>query len=287
MHSRRFPFRTFSAARACRAPATLFFLALALCSGAQAHETWIMPPAFSAKPGSTLDVLLTTGSLFPAPEFNTQSDDVVYARLRQRERVIELKDRNTQPKTLRLLGPALQEGTAVVYALLPPAEVQLSLTQVAQYFDEIKASAAVRAEWAAQRRAQAKWTESFTKQARTCIRVAGENVKPVADNGCQRAVGLPLEIVPLDAPFGVKAGQSIRVRLLWQGKPMAGAAVGHIVEPSADRHFATTNANGVATLKLDAAGRTMIFSVYLRPLKAPGNWQSDFTTLTLLVEPRA
>lgn len=265
-------------------------LALALCGGARAHETWIMPPAFSVKPGTLLDVLLTTGSVFPAPEFNTQSDDVVYARLRQRDRVVELKERTTEPKTLRLRGPALQEGTAVVYALLPPADVQLSLTQIAQYFDEIRASAAVRAEWAAQRRAQAKWTESFTKQAKACLRVAGADsttagARPAPDNGCQRAVGLPLEIVPLDSPFGVKAGQTIRVRLLWQGKPMAAASVGHMVEPGAERRFATTDANGIAAIAFDAAGRTMIFSVYLRPLKAIGNWQSDFTTLTLQVEP--
>ena len=258
---------------------------LLLSATAQAHETWIMPPSFSAKPGAALDVQLTTGALFPTPEFNTQSDDVVYARLRQRDRIVDLKDRNTEPKTLRLRGPALQEGTAVVYALLPPAEVQLSLTQVAQYFDEIKAPASVRGEWAAQRRNQAKWTESFTKQAKTCIRVAGDGAKPAADTGCQRAVGLPLEIVPIDSPLGAKVGQSIRVRLLWQGKPMANAAVGLMVEPSADRHFAITDANGVATVKLEAAGRAVLFSVYLRPLKTVGDWQSDFTTLTFLVEP--
>lgn len=267
-----------------RALAASALLALA-AGGALAHETWIMPPAFTAKPGTTLDVLLTTGSVFPAPEFNTQADDVVYARLRQRERIVDLTDRVTEPKTLRLRGPALQPGTAVVYALLPPADVNMSLTQVAQYFDEIKASAAVRAEWAAQRRAQAKWTESYTKQAKLCIRVAADDARPAADNGCLRAVGLPLEIVPLDSPIGIKAGQSIRVRLLWQGKPLASAAIGHMVEPSAERRFAMTDANGVAIVKFDAAGRTLIFSVYLRALKEKGSWQSDFTTLTLLVEP--
>ena len=260
-------------------------LALALASGVHAHETWIMPPAFAAKPGTALDVMLTTGALFPAPEFTTASDDVVYARMRQRDRVVELKDRNTEPKSLRLRGPALQEGTAIVYAVLPPAEVQLSLTQVAQYFDEIKVQDAVRAQWAAQRRQQAKWTESFVKQAKICIRVANENAKPAADTGCQRAVGLPLEIVPLDSPFGVKAGQPIRVRLLWQGKPLAGASVGHIVEPSDTRHFAATDANDVAPITINSAGRALIFSVYLRPQQGLGNWQSDFTTLTLQVSP--
>jgi uncharacterized GH25 family protein len=253
---------------------------LAPTAAVHAHETWIVPPSFSVAAGTPLDVQLTTGALFPTPEFNTQSDDVVYARLRQGQRVVELKDRDTQPKTLRLRGPALAPGTAVVHALLPPAEVQLSLTQVAEYFDEIKASAAVRSTWAAQRRQQASWTESFTKQAKTCIRVGTGD-----DKACRRAVGLPLEIVPLDTVFGVKAGQTIRVRLLWQGKPMAGASLGHIVEPQATRHFATTDADGVAAISIATPGRAMIFSVYLRPLQKIGTWESDFTTLTLQVEP--
>lgn len=259
----------------------VFTLLAAISSAVDAHETWIMPPTFSAPAGTALDVQLTSGKLFPEPEFNTASDDVIYARLRQGARVVDLKQRDTQPKVLRLRGPALQPGTAIVYALLPPAEVTLSPTQIAEYFDEIRASPEVRAQWAAQRRQQATWVESFTKQAKTCIRVG-----TTLDQGCNRAIGLPLEIVPLDPVFGITSGQTIRVRLTWQGKPLVGASVGHIVESHAERHFATTDANGVAAIIINAPGRVMIFSIYLRALKQLGAWQSDFTTLTLQVEPR-
>lgn len=258
-------------------------VALGLLVGrpAEAHETWLMPPAFRAAAGAPLDVVLTTGSQFPQAEFNTASDDVVYARLRQGDRTTDLTERKTEPKHLALRTPALAARTAVIYALLPPAEVTLSLTQVAQYFDEIAAPARVRSQWASQRRSGATWVESFTKQARTCVQVG-----TTVDEGCQRAVGLPLEIVPLATPFGLRAGDALRVRLLWQGKPLADTAVGVMTEPSADRRFAVTDAQGVASVPLDRAGRTAVFAVHLRALPAAGQWQSDFTTLTLLVEPR-
>ncbi len=268
------------------ARATAALLGLLLSTGADAHETWILPSAFSVAPGTALDVTLSTGSAFPTPQIGTAPDDVTYTRLRQRHGMVELTDRSRAEHALQLRVPALREGVAVVYALLPPAPVQLSLTQVAQYFDEVKATNEVRAQWAAQRRQQATWAESFTKQAKTCIRVASSTstkAKPVNDDGCQRAVGLPLEIVPLESPFALRAGQSLRVRLLWQGKPLAGASVGQVIEPAPDRTFVTTDAQGVARIALDRAGRALIFSVFLRPTDKPGHWLSDFSTLTVQV----
>jgi hypothetical protein len=41
----------------------------------------------------------------------------------------------------------------------------------------------------------------------------------------------------------------------------------------------------VAAISIATPGRAMIFSVYLRPLQKIGTWESDFTTLTLQVEP--
>ena len=254
--------------------------ALLAVPAARAHETWLLPPAFSAAPGTALELQLTTGEKFPVAQFTTASDDVVYARVRQGPRVLDLTDRNTEPQHLRLRTPPLASGVAVAYALLPPAEVTLSLTQVAQYFDEIAAPERVRREWATQRRTGAQWVESFTKQARTCVQVGNAN-----DDGCQRAVGLPLEIVPLAAPFGLRSGSTLRVRLLWQGKPLAGTAVGVMTEPSVERRFAVTDAQGVAAVKFDRAGRALLFAVHLRPLAKPGQWLSDFSTLSVQVAP--
>ncbi len=277
------------------AAALLTVLTLFLNATTHAHETWILPSAFSVAPGSRLEVGLSTGSLFPTPQIGTAPDDVTYARLRQGgrqgdqqgDRVTEITERSMAHHVLQLRGPVLNHGVAVVYARLPATQVQLSLTQVAQYFDEIQATREVRAQWAGQRRQQATWTESFTKQAKTCIRVAGAaSTPPTAHENCQRPVGLPLEIVPLQSPFDLRAGQSMQVRLLWQGKPLAGASVGSITEPTPDRTFATTDAQGVAHIPLARAGRTLIFSVYLRPTDTPGHWLSDFSTLTVQVAER-
>jgi len=56
----------------------------------------------------------------------------------------------------------------------------------------------------------------FTK---TIVGVFGE------DQGWDRPVGLPMEIVPLTRPFGNYAGNSFSGRVLADGKPLAGATV--------------------------------------------------------------
>lgn len=247
------------------------------------HETWILPTRFELTPGSAFEAVLSTGSQFPTPQVGTAPDDVIYTRARHQGKTFDLTDRRRGEHRLHLHGPALGRGDVVVYALLPPARVQLSLTQVAQYFDEVGANAATRALWAAQRRQQARWSESFTKQAKTCIRVTGRTDKPDHDRACQQSVGLPLEIVPLDSGFGLRTGQSLRVRLLWQGQPLAGASVGVHSEGHEERSFVTTDAQGIAALKFERTGRALIFSVHLRPTETLGQWLSDFSTLTLQV----
>ena len=261
----------------------LITLAVLWSTASAAHETWILPSSFEMKPGTAFEAVLSTGSQFPKAQVGTAPDDVVYTRLRHQGKVLELTDRSRGEHLLQLRGPELHTSVGVAYALLPPASVQLSLTQVAQYFDEVGANATTRAAWAAQRRQQARWSETFTKQAKTCIRVARRTDKPVHDNNCLRPVGLPLEIVPLDSVFGLHTGQALRVRVLWQGQPLVDASVGVMTEGDEQRKFFTTDTQGIAQLDLERAGRTLIFSVHLRPTDTLGQWLSDFSTLTVPV----
>jgi nickel transport protein len=71
-----------------------------------------------------------------------------------------------------------------------------------------------------------------------------------------RVVGQPLEIVPLEAPAAAK--DRLRVRVLFEGRPLAGADVtatdGANVHGAADQARAATDAGGIAVVPLRAAG---------------------------------
>lgn len=47
----------------------------------------------------------------------------------------------------------------------------------------------------------------------------------LSQNGWDRAVGQPLEVVPLTRPYGLRAGSSFHARVLLRGKPLEGAEV--------------------------------------------------------------
>lgn len=70
--------------------------------------------------------------------------------------------------------------------------------------------------------------------------------------------GMPLEIVPLSDPMTLKKGQSLKVRVLFEGKPLAAAVlVPDYVNNNTDRSV-KTDAQGRAAVKLRSTGLNVI-----------------------------
>lgn len=92
---------------------------------------------------------------------------------------------------------------------------------------------------------------------------------------------MPLEIVPLNDPMALKAGEKVAVRLLENGQPLPNLALGLITEGDGRRNFQTTDPEGRATFPLERAGRALLFAVHLQ--WRDDHWQSNFTTLTIQV----
>ena len=116
---------------------------------------------------------------------------------------------------------------------------------------------------------------------------------------CARAttpIGLPLEIVPVSAP---EAGARLRVRLLWQGRPLAGALLkawrSPLGEGGAPRDAesrdsvavagqARTDASGEATIDTGATGEWLLSAVHMEPCadRAKADWESTWASLTFV-----
>lgn len=83
-------------------------------------------------------------------------------------------------------------------------------------------------------------------------------------NGWDQAAGLPIEMVPLTRPYGLRSGMVFQAQALVEGKPLAGALVEiepyHAAPPKtlpADEHrtlTAKTDPNGVVTCTLTEPG---------------------------------
>lgn len=100
----------------------------------------------------------------------------------------------------------------------------------------------------------------------------------------QQVVGQPLEIVPLEAP--ASASGKIRVRVLFEGRPLGGASVvatdGVNFKSEADQARATTDAEGVAVVVLRSAGPQVLgVSHRVTPSQTPALADSDSYGATL------
>lgn len=74
--------------------------------------------------------------------------------------------------------------------------------------------------------------------------------------------GQTLQIVPVKTPLPVKAGQPLKLRVLYQGKPVAGARVLSDWVNDPDEKGATTAKDGSVTIKVRNQGLNVIVAVF-------------------------
>ena len=101
--------------------------------------------------------------------------------------------------------------------------------------------------------------------------------------GFRRLAKTSLEIMPLKNPRAVKSGASLPVRVLFQGKPLAGAEVKvtHEGMPDPKKPFLSlgkTDAKGEILVKLDKPGPWLLFASHKTPYEKPDECDDNFYT---------
>jgi hypothetical protein len=122
--------------------------------------------------------------------------------------------------------------------------------------------------------------ERFSKSPKLLIQ-AGEG-----GGDFRQPLGLPLEIVPQGNPFLLSVGQTLLVRVLFQGRPLAGANLGwdHPGDGEAASGTVRTNDEGDALLPIRQTGLMTIRLTHMtRPRTADYEWESFWTTLTFQI----
>lgn len=93
--------------------------------------------------------------------------------------------------------------------------------------------------------------------------------------------GQTLQIVPVKAPLPVKMGQAIKVRVLYQGKPVAGARILSDMVNDPDQKPLKTAKDGTVTVKLRNQGLNVLAAIYDAPPAEPGKTFKDEHLATL------
>jgi hypothetical protein len=251
-------------------------LAVSIPAVASAHDTWLAGPA-AAAPGATTLFNLTSSGTFPTADHAIEPSRIARAVCRSNGQDAPFRAGARGRQSLKLRARGLPAGVAACGVSLHPRTLDLEAADVMHYLEEIGARDTIGPAWSA-RTPPAQWREAYVKHAKTFTRVGTR-----ADESWREPLGLGLEIVPLVDPTGLKAGTTFEVRLIKSGQPLAGLAL-RASRAGAAASFATTDADGRARFTLDAPGPWLLAGTELRASTAkPGEWESDFTTLSLEV----
>jgi uncharacterized GH25 family protein len=128
--------------------------------------------------------------------------------------------------------------------------------------------------------------ELFSRCAKTVLEVGAARRTAAVGDATSRelpVVGCPLELVPDDRLL--EPGSGVAVRVLWEGRPLAGVLVRATRagdrEPSA---AARSDAQGLVRVEL-GAGAWLVHAVHMTPVTEPsaapaGDWRSVWASLT-------
>jgi hypothetical protein len=246
----------------------------------RAHDLWLVPDESMAV-GKPLLICANSGMEFPRSEH--APDPSSFA-----SRVLIRPDgTRTEPEAAGKKGKSgllrfvpSEPGIYVVAVETTPKQLTLS----ADSFNEYLVSDGLAEIYRLRHREKSldrPGRERYRKSPKVLVRVGVDG----KGDPCQ-VLGLPLEIVPLRNPFALKPDDTLRVRVHFQGKPLAQANLGWTFPDRGDQPVGTarTDARGEALLPIAQAGLMTIRLTHMtRPKAKDYEWESFWTTLTFRI----
>lgn len=263
-------------------------LVLGISAVLPAHDFWIVPMDFQVNEGATLDVLGQTSSRFPTSESAVAVDRVEDARIisaSAEERVTDLGHSGT---SLRLRHRPTTAGQRVIAARLKWRSVRESAEGFRRYLRLEGATDALARLEQQGRLPGDSVTRRYAKYAKTLVEVGAHGPRAYS-----RRAGHPLEFVPLSDPSLLRSGGAIRVQLLFNDRPVAGAHVHAGPAPAASQEPArdvslTTDANGVVEIRASSEGLWNARTIHIvpSPAGAGADWDAHWASIVFGVGER-
>jgi uncharacterized GH25 family protein len=240
-----------------------------LTYSAQAHEYWLEPNNYAPPTGATVTISHNYGSDF-------KGDGLPYvAEWHQRYIVADEKG---ERRVSGLDGdlPAIQTkfkspGLKVFgYFGTPEPQDYDTMEAFAVYLRKVGLDHIV-SRHQELGKPKTKILEIYARNAKMLLGVG-------AAQGRDRALGLPLELIAGRNPYDLKPGDTLPVRLLYRGKPIAGVAIFTFNRVDPKNPVRTvTDTEGRVTIALPATGAYLLNAVHM--FQPAAGEESDWTSL--------
>lgn len=245
---------------------TAIVASLAIVSTAAAHDFWLIPHMFAFSDGSTVHVNGQSGTRF-ATGTPVQPSRVAEARVIGAASEAKITEMVVEGTALLLSHkPAAAGQYLIVAALTPPLRPARATPAGLIRF--------LRAEGGAAEAARLERDSAFTRldtvvyasrsYAATVVQVGNGGPRAFA-----KSTGYPLEFVPLADPARLRVGDTLHIKILGNGKPVAN--IGIDATPAADTAAAAGaagSAGGNAMVSIAADGQGVVHL----PLTKAGPW---------------
>jgi uncharacterized GH25 family protein len=251
------------------------FVGLMHASQAAAHDFWIHPEAFQAKPFSVVLLKLQTGhgqerQRSPIPQRRITRFEAIYPT----GDVINLVNAEG-PEGWRLKLPI--PGAYVV--ALETDNGARSYLPASRFNDYARAEGLAPAlmERARTGRMDADALERYCRRAKTIVQVGVWDEKQQSQ--VTKPLGLSLEIVPELNPYAEPRSAIFPVRVIYEGRPLGGALVKLVdmQEGAEPAEIQLTDNTGRASFRMPASGTWLLNVVWTKPL--PVSDEADFETV--------
>lgn len=252
-------------------------IATAFGSAALAHDVWVQPLKFWIAPNSAVVTTLQVGH-GPARE----RWDVEAARV---TRFQSVGPGETITDHRPALGAGVMDRDHPIALAAPGTHVLVLQTSYAQstlpgprftaYLNDEGLTPALMQRQRDKTQSQP-GREIYSRRAKSIVQVGSASDKP--QPWVTRPLGLTLEIVPEVNPYALGAGESLPIRVFYEGKPLPGATV-KLNNLDADaRPVVTyrTDGQGRAVFRTARKGAWQLNVLWTKPLK--GNPKADFDT---------
>ncbi len=250
----------------------------------QAHDFFFRANSFFVGPGAIVSIRALNGT------FSKSENAITRDRLRDLSVVgpgghdhPDTASWSTTGDTSVLTVKVGAQGTYVIGASLKPREITLKSTDFNQYLsdDGIPDVLAIRKKKGELGKDA---TERYSKHIKAILQVGNKR-----DGDYSTILGYPAELIPLDNPYSVKSGGSMRVRSMVDGKPAANLLiVSGGRTPSGGRfpeRRVRSDASGVARIPLPKRGQWYVKFIHMVPFAGVGkvDYESKWATLTFEV----
>ena len=258
--------------------ARAFFTAILLFAAAdvlRAHDFWIEPSSFRPAVGSELSVSLRVGEHFrgePVPRADSRIVKFVLASASGETPIGGLP--GVDPAGfVRIASP----GFFVIGYRSNRSPITLEPEKFEKYLSDEGLNDVLKSR-AARREGSKPGNEVYSRCAKSLI--AGNGA---GSAGFDRVLGLTLELVAESSPLELSPGGTLRLRLLYEGRPLSGALVKAIaLEDPDNTASARTGRDGRVSFRLPRKGVWLAKVVHMvpAPRETGADWESLWASLT-------